>query len=117
MVCVPPVELARLHQLGPKPNHLLPQSRVPYRLPQSSRFKKLKALNHDTAHKHLLTLSSCIQSNCSVKMDRLGHEDPSAKGGNVCSDTCTVFKEEEMETQPHNDSNVAEMLKVSASLK
>ncbi len=50
-------------------------------------------------------------------MDRLGHEDPSAKGGNVCSDTCTVFKEEEMETQPHNDSNVAEMLKVSASLK
>ncbi len=80
-------------------------------------FKKLKALNHDTAHKHLLTLSSCIQSKISVKMDRLGHEDPSAKGGNVCSDTCTVFKEEEMETQPHNDSNVAEMLKVSASLK
>ncbi len=54
-------------------------------------------------------------------MDCLGHEDPSAKGGNVCSDTYTVFKEEELETQPHNDSNVArinvaEMLKVSASL-
>lgn len=84
-------------------------------------FKKLKGLNLDTVHKHLWTLSSCIQSNSSVKMDCLGHEDPSEKGGNVYSDTCTVFKEEETETQPHNDSNVArinvaEMLKVSASL-
>ncbi|XP_016334519.1 beta-2 adrenergic receptor-like, partial [Sinocyclocheilus anshuiensis] len=79
-------------------------------------YKKLKRLNYDTVHKHLWTLSSCIQSNGSVKMDCLGHEDPSAKGGNVCSDTCTVFKEEEVETQPHNYSNVArinvaEMLK------
>ncbi|KTF91647.1 hypothetical protein cypCar_00000409 [Cyprinus carpio] len=84
-------------------------------------YKKLKQLNCKTVHKHLWTVSSCIQSNGSVKMDRLGHEDPSAKGGNICSDTCTVFKEEEVETQPHNDSNVAwinveEMLKVSASL-
>ncbi|XP_073685298.1 adrenoceptor beta 3b [Garra rufa] len=79
--------------------------------------KKLMRLNRDTMHKHLWTLRSCIHSNGSAKMDRFGHEDPSAKGGNVCSDTCTVFKEEEVEMQPHNDSNatsinVAEMLKI-----
>ncbi|XP_059400890.1 adrenoceptor beta 3b [Carassius carassius] len=72
-------------------------------------YKKLKRLHYDTAHKHLWTLSSFIQSNGSVNMDCLGHEAPSAKGGNVCSDMCTVFKEEEVETQPHNDSNAAQI--------
>ncbi|KAK2870877.1 hypothetical protein Q8A67_023404 [Cirrhinus molitorella] len=75
-----------------------------------------KKLNRDTMHKHLWSLSSCIQTNGSAKMDHFGNKDPSAKGGNICSDMCTVFKEEEVETQPHNDSNatrinVAEMLK------
>uniref|UniRef100_A0A8C2C7G2 Adrenoceptor beta 3b n=1 Tax=Cyprinus carpio TaxID=7962 RepID=A0A8C2C7G2_CYPCA len=73
-------------------------------------YKKLKRLNYDNyVHKHLWSLSSRIQSNGSVNMDCLGHEDTSAMGGNVCADTCTVFKEEEMETQPHNDSNVAQI--------
>ncbi|RXN15988.1 beta-1 adrenergic receptor-like protein [Labeo rohita] len=81
------------------------------------RYKKLKRLNRNTMHRHLWTLSSCIQSNNSAKMDHFGHKDPSAKGVNFCSDMCTVFKEEEVEPQPHNDSNapqinVAEMLKV-----
>ncbi|XP_059394614.1 beta-2 adrenergic receptor-like [Carassius carassius] len=79
-------------------------------------YKKLKQLNCNKVHKHLWTVSSCIQSNGSVKMDHLGHEDPFAKGGNSCSDTCTDFKEEEIEAQPQSDSNVArinveEMLK------
>ncbi|XP_043107007.1 adrenoceptor beta 3b isoform X2 [Puntigrus tetrazona] len=77
-------------------------------------YKKLIRLNSDTVRKHLWTLSSYTKSNISVKVDCLAHEDPSVKGGNVCSDTCTVFKEEEMENQPHGDSNgsdVAEILK------
>ncbi|KAL0183443.1 hypothetical protein M9458_022818 [Cirrhinus mrigala] len=68
-------------------------------------YKKLKRLNRNTMHRHLRTLGSCIQSNSSAKIDCFGHKDPSAKGGNVCSDMCTVFKEEEVETRPHSDSN------------
>ncbi|ROL54143.1 Beta-4C adrenergic receptor [Anabarilius grahami] len=61
-------------------------------------YKKLKWLNHNSMHKHLRTLTSCIQSNSSVRMDCLSHIDPTAEGGNISSDTCTV-----LESQPHND--------------
>ncbi|XP_051766431.1 adrenoceptor beta 3b isoform X2 [Ctenopharyngodon idella] len=66
-------------------------------------YKKLKRLNHNSMHKHLWTLTSCIQSNSSVRMDCLSHKDPTAEGGNISSDTCTVLEEQELESQPHND--------------
>ncbi|XP_067253677.1 adrenoceptor beta 3b [Chanodichthys erythropterus] len=61
-------------------------------------YKKLKRLNQNSMHKHLRTLTSCIQSKSSVRMDCLSHKYPTAEGGNISSDTCTV-----LESQPHND--------------
>lgn len=66
-------------------------------------YKQLKRLNPNTMNKHLQTLTSYIQSNSSVRMDCLSHTDPTAEGGNINSDTCTVFEEQELETQPHKD--------------
>ncbi|XP_048036972.1 adrenoceptor beta 3b [Megalobrama amblycephala] len=66
-------------------------------------YKKLKRLNHSSMHKHLRTLTSCIQSNSSVRMDCLNHKDPTAEGGNISSDTCTVLEDQQFESQPHND--------------
>lgn len=61
--------------------------------------KKLaKRLNHDSMHKHLQSLTSYIQINSSVRMDCLGHENPTAEGGDMCSDTCTVLEVQEVET-------------------
>ncbi|XDV54637.1 hypothetical protein PO909_022882 [Leuciscus waleckii] len=66
--------------------------------------KKLaKRLNRDSMHKHLQSLTSYIQSNSSVRIDCLSHEDPTAEGGNMCSDTCTVLEVREVATQPLND--------------
>ncbi|KAK7120856.1 hypothetical protein R3I94_020743 [Phoxinus phoxinus] len=66
--------------------------------------KKLaKRLNHESMHKHLQSLTSYIQSNSSVRMDCLGHEDPTGEGGNMCSDTCTVLEVQEVESQALED--------------
>ncbi|XP_077099594.1 adrenoceptor beta 3b [Siphateles boraxobius] len=66
--------------------------------------KKLaKRLHYNSMHKHLQSLNSYIQSNRSIRMDCLGHQDPTAEGGNMCSDTCTVPEVQEVETQPLND--------------
>lgn len=66
--------------------------------------KKLaKRLNRDSMHKHLQSLTSYIQSNSSVRINCLSHEDPTAEGGNMCSDTCTVLEVQEVANQPLND--------------
>ncbi|XP_051540541.1 beta-4C adrenergic receptor-like [Myxocyprinus asiaticus] len=73
--------------------------------------KNLKRLNRNALHKHLRTFASCIQSNGSVRMDCIGHEDPAVvQIRNMSSNTCTVFKEEEyLETLPHNGSTVKQI--------
>ncbi|XP_051972303.1 beta-4C adrenergic receptor-like [Xyrauchen texanus] len=70
--------------------------------------KKHKRLNRNALQKHLRMLASCIQTNGCVRMDCLGHEDPTVvQIRNMSSNTCTVFKEEVyLETLPHNGSTV-----------
>lgn len=55
---------------------------------------KIKRLNRHGMQQHLQTLTSCIHSNSSVRMDCLGHKNPTVvQSGNMCA----VLKDAEVE--------------------